>query len=251
MSEQNSSLLGRRELGIGLAAAVAAPALARAADYKEAPILAQLTTAGKLPPVAQRLPDEPMVVTPFKTVGTYGGTWRLSMASASDIGSLVRTIGYDNLTRWKMWSPDVKQADILPDVQPNVAKSIDIAEDGKLYTFHLRKGLKWSDGHPYTADDVMFWYDDVFSNTEIMPAKPIWSMRGGKPVVVEKVDDYTVTFRFAAPHGLLLQQLARPANDPEPNVPTAYPRHYLSQFHKKYNAGVDAGRHARPARKTG
>ena len=208
--------LRRRDFCLGVAAALAAPGLSRAADYKEAPVLARLVAASKLPPLAQRLPDEPLVVTPFKTVGVYGGTWRLSMASASDISSLVRTIGYENFTRWKAWLPEVKQTDILPDVEANVAKSIDIAEDGKLYTFHLRSGLKWSDGHPYTADDVMFWYEDVYSNTEIMPAKPIWSVRGGKPVVVEKIDDYTVTFRFAAPNGLLLQQLARPAYDPEP-----------------------------------
>ncbi len=237
MPAHASFRLGRRALCLGLAAVVAAPA--RAAGYQEAPALAQLVATGKLPPVAKRLPDEPLVVTPFKTTGVYGGMWRLSMASASDLSSLVRTIGYENFTRWKMWAPEVKQTDILPDVEPNVAKSIDIAEDGKLYTFHLRRGLKWSDGHPYTADDVLFWYEDVFANTEVMPAKPIWSVRGGKPVVVEKIDDYTVTFRFAAPNGLFLQQLARPAYDPEPNVPTAYPRHYLSQFHKKYNADVD------------
>ncbi len=233
--------LRRRDLFLGLAAVVTTPGIAGATEYQEAPALAKLVAAGLLPAVAQRLPDEPLMVTPFKSIGAYGGTWRLSMASASDISSLVRTIGYENFTRWKTYAPGAKQTDILPEVELNVAKSVDIAEDGRLYTFRLRKGLRWSDGHPYTADDVMFWFEDVYSNTEVMPAKPTWSMRGGKPMVVEKVDDLTVNFRFAEPNGLLLQQFARPAYDPEPNVPTAYPRHYLSQFHKRYNKDVDTG----------
>ncbi len=134
------------------------------------------------------------------------------MASASDISSLVRTIGYENFTRWKTWSPDVPQTDIVPDVEMNVAKSVDISESGKVYTFHLRPGMKWSDGKPYTADDIMFWYEDVYSNQELLPTKPTWSVRGGKPLVVEKIDDYTVAFKFAEPNGLLLQWLATPAN---------------------------------------
>jgi peptide/nickel transport system substrate-binding protein len=235
-----SMTLGRRGLLLGAAAGLATPALATSTAIQEAPSLAKLVAAGQLPPLARRLPDEPMVVHPFKTPGSYGGTWRLSMASASDIGSLARTIGYENLTRWKTWSPDVKQADILPDVEMNVAQSVDITEDGKVYTFRLRKGLRWSDGHPYTADDVMFWYEDVYSDDQLMPGKPAWSVRGGKPLVVEKIDDYTIAFRFAAPNGLLLQWLAKPAYDPEPNVPTAYPRHYLSQFHRKYNKDTEA-----------
>lgn len=242
MNEKTIISLGRREFGLGVAAALAAPSLARGATttFKEAPSLATLASAGKLPPVAERLPDEPVIVTPFKSIGAYGGTWRLSMASASDISSLARTIGYENFTRWKTWMPDVKQSDILPDVEMNVARSVDIADNGATYTFHLRQGLKWSDGQHYTADDVLFWYEDVYSNAELMPAKPTWSVRGGKPLVVEKVDDYTVVFRFGTPNGLLLQQLARPAYDPQPNVPTAYPKHYLSQFHKKYNSGIEA-----------
>lgn len=226
-----------------LAAALSATGfsgVAHAADYKEAPTLAAEVKAGKLPSVDKRLPDEPKVVTPYEKVGSYGGTWRFSMAAASDVNSLARTIGYENLTRWKMWRPDVKQTDIVPDVEMNVAKSVDITEGGKVYTFKLRPGMKWSDGQPFTADDIVFWHDEVLMNSELTPAKPAWTMRGGKPVEVEKVDDYTVRFKFAEPSGLLLQALATPARLDEPLVPTAYPAHYLKQFHKKFVGDIDA-----------
>ena len=230
-----------RRLSIAMvAAAFFGVGFAGAQDLHEAPALAEKVKAGTLPPVAERVPADPMVVKPFESVGQYGGTWRLTMASASDISSLVRTIGYENFTRWETWQPGTEQKDILPNVVMNVAESVDVNKDGTEYTFKLRKGMKWSDGQPYTADDVMFWYEDVYSNTELMPTKPTWSVRGGKPLVVQKVDDYTVKFVFAAPNGLLLQAMATPANDPEPNVPTAYPRHYLEKFHLKYNKNADA-----------
>jgi peptide/nickel transport system substrate-binding protein len=230
-------------LFVGAAAGLAAlftVSASSAADYKEAPALAAEVAAGKLPPVAKRLPDEPIVVHPLEKVGTYGGTWRLSMAAASDVNTLVRSIGYENLTRFKTWSPDQPQKDIVPQVEMNVAKSVDVTEGGKIYTFHLRPGLKWSDGQPYTAADIMFWYKDVMMNTELAPSKPVWAMRGGKPMEVEKVDDYTVRFKFAEPSGLLLEALATPALLDEPNVPTAYPAHYLKQFHKAYVSDIDA-----------
>jgi peptide/nickel transport system substrate-binding protein len=234
---------GTRRWPFALCATVlllAIPAFAVAQEYSQAPMLQTLVDSGKLPPVKDRLPDKPMVVTPLDEVGVYGGTWRMSLAGASDINNMVRSIGYDGLTRWKAWSPDVKQQDVFPEVIPDVAESVDINKDATLYTFHLRHGLKWSDGVPFTADDIMFWYDDVYSNTELFPTKPAWSVVAAKPVVVKKLDDFTVTFGFASSYGLLEQALATPASDREPDRPTSYPKHYLEQFHKKYATDIDA-----------
>lgn len=234
-----------RHSAVGVSALLLATGLAFSQDYKEAPMLSEQVEAGTLPPVEERLPENPIVVKPFESVGQYGGTWRLVMNSPSDINTLARTIGYENFTRWSTWQPGVEQKDIVPDVEMNVAESVDVNEDGSEYTVHLRRGLRWSDGEPYTADDVMFWYEEVYSNTELFPSKPTWSVRNGKPLVVEKIDDHTVKFVFGGPNGLLLQYWATPANEVEPNQPTAYPRHYLEQFHTKYSP--DAEEEARAA----
>jgi ABC-type dipeptide transport system, periplasmic component len=228
--------------GVGLAALALSAGLAAAQDYNEAPMLTERVEAGELPPVEERLPKNPMVVTPFESVGQYGGTWRLVMNSPSDIATPARTIGYENFVRSVTWQPGMDQTDIVPDVIMNVAENVEVNEDGTEYTFHLREGHKWSDGEPFTADDVMFWYEDVYSNTELFPSKPTWSVRGDKPLVVEKIDDTTVKFVFGAANGLLLQYMATPSNATEQNEPFAYPRHYLEQFHPKYNeaaAGSD------------
>ena len=195
---------------------------AQVSTYQEAPQLATLVEAGQLPPVQERLPKNPMVVEPVEQVGSYGGTWRNVLVGGADTGTLTRTIGYENLVRW---TPDWEG------VIPNVAESFEVNEDATEFTFRLREGLKWSDGHLYTADDIMFWYEDFFLNAELNPSQT-GEYLGGDLVAVEKVDDFTVTFRFAEPNGLFLQNLATP----DGASPTVYPRHYLEQFHAKYNS---------------
>ncbi|MGQ9632386.1 MAG: ABC transporter substrate-binding protein [bacterium] len=204
-----------------LAIAVLALGLASPAQmkYKEAPMLAELVRAGKLPPVEQRLPKEPLVVEPVEKIGQYGGTWRRVMTRFQDtrIGD---RMGYEPPVRW---ARDGKT------VVPNLFKSWDVTEGGKVFTFHIREGVKWSDGQPYTADDVMFWYEDVLLNKDITPSFPTWLMTGGEPVKISKKDDYTVEFRFKEPHGLLLEFLAF-----QGYTATFYPKHYLKQFHPRY-----------------
>jgi peptide/nickel transport system substrate-binding protein len=201
---------------------------AAAADYREAPTLTAEVTAGKLPPLDQRLPEHPLVVKPLEQTGKYGGTWRQAVVGGSD-GALERGIGYTRLVRWNpAWT----------DVVPDVAESVDTNDDATAFTFHLRKGMKWSDGSPFNADDLMFWYQDVLMNKELTPAVPRWLQAGGQPLTVEKVDDETVIFRFAKPNGLFLPTLASQLGA---DILAASPSHYLKQFHKKYNPdGIDA-----------
>lgn len=207
----------------------------QAQTYHEAPRLAQLVEAGRLPPVDERLPQNPLVVEPIEQIGEYGGTWRGSMVGVSDTGRLDRTVGYDNLVRWARWQPGDAWPDGFPEVLPNIAESWQVNSEATEYTFKLREGMKWSDGHPFTADDILFWYENVFLNDELMPVQTRWLVSGDEPVVVEKVDDYTVKFSFASSHGLLLQWLSTPLG----HLPTAYPRHYLEQFHADYNENID------------
>jgi peptide/nickel transport system substrate-binding protein len=200
----------------------AAPAVAT--DQKEAPVLAALVAAGSLPPLEERLPATPKIVTPVEGPGQYGGTWRMGLLGGQDNALLTRTISYEHLVRW---TPD------WTDIEPNVAESYEVNEDATEFTFKLREGMKWSDGEPFTADDILFWYEDILSNEEYRAIHPTpsWLQSGGERVVVEKVDDYTVVFRFAAPSGLFIQRMATP----DGAELTRWPKHYLQQFHPNHN----------------
>lgn len=194
-----------------------------AQTYQEAPEIAQRVDAGELPPVTERLPQDPMVVEPVERIGEYGGEWRWGLIGAET--PFVRIMAYENLVRWNPeWT----------EIVPNVAESFEVSDDATTYTFKLREGMKWSDGQPFTADDIMFWYEDVLMNEELTPSVPSWLTSGDEPVVVEKLDDTTVRFTFAEPNGLFMQRLATP----DGMAPTDFPRHYLEQFHKKYNEDV-------------
>jgi peptide/nickel transport system substrate-binding protein len=190
--------------------------------FNEAPMLAELVKQGKLPPVEKRLPEEPAVVEPVEEVGQYGGTWRRAVGNRGDM-MLNARIGYESLVRW-----DRSGRKVIP----NVAKKWTVSDNGKTYTFYLRKGMKWSDGEPFTADDIMFWYEDVVLNKDLTPAFPSWLITGGKPGTVEKVDDFTIRFKFVKPHGLFLEYLATSSG----LSLISYPKHYLRQFHPRYTS---------------
>lgn len=198
-----------------------------ASNANQAPALAQQVKAGKLPPLAQRLPDKPMVVTPVDSPGVYGGTWRMGITGGSgSFSQLNRFQGYDGLMRWR---PDYSG------VIPNVAENVQSSKGGATYTFTLRRGLKWSDGQTFNADDVLFWYEDVVLNKELTPDPPTWMMIDDKIGTVRKINDNEVEFSFAKPHGLFLELLAEPTND----APVRYAKHYLKKYHKKYNPNVN------------
>ena len=188
--------------------------------YHQAPSLDAKVASGDLPPVEDRLPNDPQVVTPTE-IGQYGGTWHMGTRGVGDDAIYVRTVGYQNLVRW-----NVDWTGIIPDI----AKSFDVNDDATVFTFHLREGMKWSDGEPFTADDILFVVNDEYLNTDVYPAPPSWMVSGGEPGKAEKTDDYTVVFTFAAPNGLFVQQLATP----NATALTAQPAHYLKQFHASY-----------------
>jgi peptide/nickel transport system substrate-binding protein len=188
---------------------------AAAGTFQEAPQLADLVAGGSLPPVNERLPQDPMVVEPVAEIGQYGGTLRSALLGGSNTGMLDRICGYENLVRWSIdWN----------EVVPNVASAYEVNADSTQYTFSLRPGLKWSDGAPFTADDIVFYVDDILNNE---------LLSGGvtNPTAAEKIDDYTVTLTFERPDGLFLQAMCQLAG----SVWTIYPKHYLGQFHETYN----------------
>jgi len=211
------------------AAAPAAEEAAPADDVSphQAPALQEMVRAGTLEPLEERLPANPLVVEPVEKIGTYGGTWRSGLRGGSDNAWIFRTIGYEPMISWtRDWNS----------LEPNVAESWEVNADATEFTFHLREGMKWSDGAPFTADDIVFWFNDVILNEELTPSVPNYLRTGEDPGAVEKIDDYTVKFTFAGPYGTFLLQLAS-ANGP---AITSHPRHYMEQFHIDYNPDADA-----------
>src|SRR5262245_32689567 len=135
-------------------AALLAATPAWAQKYKEAPTLAEQVKAGKLPAVDQRLPESPLVVPTVEKTGQYGGTWRRAFLGPADSNNYVRVV-YDALFRF---SPDGAN------IEPKVAAAAEPSTDFKTWTVLLRKGARWSDGAPFSADDLVFWYKDVLLN---------------------------------------------------------------------------------------
>jgi peptide/nickel transport system substrate-binding protein len=188
--------------------------------YNEAPQFKEMVAAGTLPPVEERLPANPRVIEPLDSIGEYGGLMRHPLIGSWS-SRLYSFMGDENLV---VWTPN------WDGLIPNVAESYEVNADSTEFTFHLRKGMKWSDGEPFTANDIMFWYNDIALNEELTPQKPSWLTVGGEFGVVTAPDDYTVKFSFAAPYGLFLQWLATPSGSPL----IEYPAHYVKQFHASY-----------------
>jgi peptide/nickel transport system substrate-binding protein len=216
----------RRALLKTMAGAAALSALpGRAfAQSKEAPDVAKLATDGKLPPLAQRLPSNPLVVQ-AQTVGRYGGALRRGLRGSADHNGILRMVGNQGLVRWNLE---------FTQVLPNVAEKWEVNANATEFTFYLRKGMKWSDGKPFTADDIVFSIEDCCKNTELYKSTPSPLVIANQPGTATKIDETTVKFAFAAPYAMFLEQLATPLGQ----HPTLFAKHYCSQFHPKYNPNV-------------
>lgn len=200
--------------------------------YNESPVLASMVEAGDLPPVEERLPVTPRVIDHSEEIGQYGGDMRMGFVGNNPgWGGLWYVTGWENLVSWEH---------DFSGVAPNIAESWEVSDDVREYTFHLREGMRWSDGAPFTADDIVFYIEDVLFNEEISPGGPTadWLPGdGAEDFRIEKIDDYTVKFIFANPYGTFLYTI------PQWNGRhiTWFPKHYLSQFHADYNPdGIDA-----------
>lgn len=193
--------------------------------YREAPALSDLVMEEALPPVHERLPRTPLLVQPVEGIGRYGGSWRMGMVGTGDGLLLYRSFGYEHLVRW---DPGWKR------VVPNIALSFDVNATATEFTFRLRPGMRWSDGHPFTSADILFWYEDVLNHPDLAPRNRHWMMSGGRMGRVTAPDPHTVRFTFDSPNSLFL---ARLASAYDTKGPTDFPRHALARFHPRYNPG--------------
>ena len=188
-------------------------------------MLAGLVQSGQLPPVDERLPPAPMVITPWEEIGQYGGTWHRLSTSPNDI-RIPDRLAYEFLIRWD------KDA---TELYPNVAEKWEANDDYSEYTITLRKGIKWSDGVPYSTDDIGYYFEDILTDEDLSPSYPSYWTVDDKPAVYTRIDDQTYKLTFGGPYPLLPIQLA----GSDTREKHQYPKHYCSQFHRKY-ADADA-----------
>ncbi len=196
-------------------------------QYNEAPMLAERVAAGELPPVEERLPENPRVVEPLDSIGVYGGIWHRAWRGVNDFHCFGR-VNYDPVLRWPRDPSDP--------VQPGLAERWEWNDDGTELTLYFRRGLRWSDGEPWTVNDIVFWWEAIENDPNITPAVHIEWQTLEELIVV---DDYTITLRFSAPNGLAeTVGLAFHGNQ----WPLGFerfgfyaPAHYLEQFHPAYS----------------
>lgn len=217
--------------------------------WGEAPMLADLVKAGKLPAVEKRLPDpaEVMVIKPLHEVGKYGGNWRRGFTGPADHENGNRIMSTDKILFWDYTGNKIA---------PALCKDWKLSDDGKTTTIYLRKGAKWSDGTPLTADDFMFWYEDIYLNKDLVPTPFPEMLAAGKPGVMKKIDDFTVAFEFPEPNYLfpyiLAGSTAIGAGFSTRGAFGTYgggyaPGHYLKQFLPKYSSEAEVNAKAKAA----
>jgi peptide/nickel transport system substrate-binding protein len=191
------------------------------AGYSEAPSLAAEVAAGKLPPVAERLPEMPFRDTmdrPWQSIGQYGGQLRLLMAKSRDLRQMT-VYGYARLVGYN--------ADL--ELVPDILEKVDV-EDDRIFTLHLRRGHKWSDGHPFTSEDFRYWWEDVENNEELSPAGVTAELLvDGERPRFEVLDETRVRYSWTSPNPTFLHALAGAAP-----LYLYGPAHYLRQFHIRY-----------------
>ncbi len=188
-------------------------------DYKEAPALADMVAAGDLPPVEERLPDEPLVWQPWEAIGNYGGrtNWA-SVAISVDIGNANRTdaVAYN-----------MEGTALVNDA----VKSHHVSSDGTTVVYELRKGHKWSDGAPFTSANFQWHFDNYMVNEELSPSGPGPKING-KPPKVETPDELTVEISYPDPVPILLDRLGRGGSERGFYLSS----HYMEQYHADFNA---------------
>ncbi|WP_373087700.1 ABC transporter substrate-binding protein [Sneathiella sp.] len=184
------------------------------------PFFQEAVNNGTLPPMAERLPKTPLVVTPGEgqTLGEYGGKLRMLIGNPSDV-KMMFVYGYARLVGY---TEDLK-------IKPDILESIDVKE-GRIFTMKLRAGHKWSDGVPFTSEDFRYWWEDVANNKKLSPAgPPATLMVNGELPKVAFPDPLTVVYSWSVPNPDFLAQLASAAP-----LLIYRPAHYLKQFHESH-----------------
>lgn len=187
----------------------------------EVPVLKPLVEDGKLPPMQERLPNKPVIVdfeSADKKIGKYGGDLRLLMGKAKDLGQITvytyaRLVGY---------APDYT-------IQPDIAEAF-VVGDGRDFTFKLREGHRWSDGHPLTSEDFRYFWEDMVQNAKLgKKGIPSQMLVDGEGPTFEVIDELRFRYTWEKPNPSFLPALAAPSP-----LYIYRPAHYMKQYHANY-----------------
>lgn len=181
--------------------------------FDQAPMLDERVRTGQLPPLSTRLPDDPIVIEPFDRIGTYGGTMRVFRPVNPPENPLIM-------------DPQISK------IQPNLASSWEFQDEGHLFVLHLRPGLRWSDGHPFTSADFVWYHEHIRLNENLTPVIPARH----QGMTVTAPDSLTVAFHFEEPFVFIVQDLAHRGNN------YFVPGHFLERYHPDFRDmdGLDA-----------
>lgn len=196
---------------------------ALAVTYNEAPMLRTLVAAGELPPVEERLPDEPLIKEVVEEIGQYGGTiYVFGTQFAAEA---------DDMSRGRAHNALLLNMTMDGLIVPDLAKGYELSDDGKVFTLYMREGAKWSDGYPFAADDILFYFKDMLWMDEVQT----WN---AFPHVykIEKIDDYTVRFEMDQPVFTMPVAIAAEAGS---FILAFAPKHYLKEWHIRYNSDAN------------
>ena len=191
-------------------------------------MLAELVAAGELPPVEERLPENPDVAVAVEMVGKYGGSLRRGFNGVSD--------------RWgptKFKSTNLTWFNLDLTLRAAQAESWEINDDATEWTWHMRKGIKWSDGTPLTSADFRWWWDYQVNNRDITPATSTQvstlDANGDRVMgTLETPDDFTVVYKFVSPYPLFGFAVLGHGNQPY------RPGWFMQQYHMDLVEDKDA-----------
>ncbi len=219
-----------------LALIVAVLAVTAIAKAEEIPYLEPRVASGELPPMAERLPAVPDVTQMQaigREVGRHGGDLKMLMAKSREVRQMV-VYGYTRLVRYNENF----------ELEPDVLERFEV-EDDRVYTLYLRPGHKWSDGHPFTAEDFRYYWEDVANNKDLYRlGAPVIFVVNDETARFEIIDETTVRYSWSQPNPGFLHQLAKA------RPPFIYrPAHYLKQFHARYSTPEELEKQIKKHRK--
>lgn len=197
-------------------------------SFGESPMWTREVGAGRLPPVSERLPPNPRVIIPFKEIGTYGGTIR--RAITGDIVQVPATMKAKDEGLLTFAHP------MGDSIEPNLAERWEFRDGGRELYVYIREGIRWSDGHPFTADDILFYYNDLLFDEDARPldrnVTPSAFLVDGKPIRLEKIDDLTLRYSADRPMGRILYGIAN-------HDVMTLPLHVYGKWHPRHNPDAD------------